>query len=123
MMTRHSNELGSISARRRKKTAMRRPLLVGALAAGVIALGTSTAMAAGPIASPSPGPSTMGVQGMTMTGHKGTPMMSAESMTMPGHKGTAMMSAKCAAKMSAKSMTMTGHKGTPNNITGGPSVG
>ena len=39
MMPRYENETGSIGARGRKMTARRRPLLVGALAAGMLALG------------------------------------------------------------------------------------
>jgi len=75
----YSSEIGTVSARRQKVTAVRRPLLVGALAAGMIAIGASTALAASPLGSPSPGPSTAWGQGMN------TSMMSGTSMgTMHG---------------------------------------
>jgi hypothetical protein len=63
MTVRYSSEIDTFGARRQKMTAFRRPLIVGALAAGVIALGASTAVAAGPLGSPSPGPSTVWGQG------------------------------------------------------------
>lgn len=76
-MTKKSNELGAIGATGRKATVVRRPLLVGVLAAGAIALGASTAVAVGPFGDSS-GPSTMRGQGSTadmMKGGVGADMM------------------------------------------------
>ena len=68
MMSRYGNEMGSTGARGKKVAAMRRPLLVGALTAGVIALVASAAVAVGPIGDPSSGPSRMGGSGANMMG-------------------------------------------------------
>ena len=67
MMTRKGNQMGSIGARR-QKTAMRRPLLVGALTAGMIAVVASTAVAVGPVERPSSGPSTIRCTAANMMG-------------------------------------------------------
>ena len=42
MTARYGNEMGTYGARRQKVITLRRPLIIGALAAGVIALGAST---------------------------------------------------------------------------------
>jgi hypothetical protein len=70
----YSSEIGNIGARRQKVTGLRRPLLVGALAAGVIAIGASTALAASPLGMPSPPPSTTGGQGTAASMMSGTSM-------------------------------------------------
>ncbi len=75
MMSRYGNEMGSTGARGKKVAAMRRPLLVGALTAGVIALVASAAVAVGPIGDPSSGPSRMGGSGVNMMGGSGVNMM------------------------------------------------
>ena len=53
MILRSSKEIGSIGARGRKKTVLRRPLLVVALATGIAGLGVTAAMAVGPLVRPS----------------------------------------------------------------------
>src|SRR5664280_2602393 len=72
----NSNEMGTDGALGQNVTAWSRPLLVGALAAGVIALGASIAVAASPVGSPSSGPSTAWGHGTN------TSMMSGTSMGM-----------------------------------------
>jgi len=94
-MTRNGNEMGSIGARRQKMTAVRRPLLIGALTAGVIALVASTAVAVGPIGGPSSGPSMMhgtGANMMSGTG-SGANMMggTGAGANMMGGTGARMM--------------------------------
>ena len=85
MMSRYGNEMGSTGARGRKVAAMRRPLLVGALTAGVIALVASAAVAVGPIGDPSSGPSRMGGSGaVNMMGGSGANMMGGSGANMMG---------------------------------------
>jgi len=88
MMARYGKEMGSIGARGQKRTAMRRPLLVGALAAGVVALGAATAVAVGPLGSPSPSPSITGGQTVSIFPGTGTSMMGRTGTASPG---TSMM--------------------------------
>ena len=84
-MSRYGNEMGSTGARGRKVAAMRRPLLVGALTAGVIALVASAAVAVGPIGDPSSGPSRMGGSGaVNMMGGSGANMMGGSGANMMG---------------------------------------
>ena len=98
----YSGEMGTMSAWGRKVITLRRPLLVGALAAGVIALGASTAMAASPLGSASSAPSAVWGHGTNTTMMSGTsmgimlgssaPMMSCIRMGTMSNAGTAMMS-------------------------------
>ena len=85
MMVQYGSEMGTYGARRPKRSTLRRPLIIGALAAGVIALGASTAVAADPLGSPSPGPVAMWGQG-TSTG-----MMDGASMGTMHRTNTGMM--------------------------------
>ncbi|HEY5247166.1 MAG TPA: hypothetical protein VIJ15_01765, partial [Dermatophilaceae bacterium] len=71
-------------------TALRRPLLVGALAAGMIAIGASTALAASPLGSPPPLPSTMSGQGMSTSMMNGTSMGIMLGTTATMMNGTSM---------------------------------
>jgi hypothetical protein len=88
MMARHGNEMGSIGTRGKRLTAMRRPLLVGALTAGVVALGVSTAVAVGPLGDPSPAPSTSGGQGTSMMSGTGTMGDMGSGADMKTHMGS-----------------------------------
>ena len=93
-MSRYGNEMGSTGARGKKVAAMRRPLLVGALTAGVIALVASAAVAVGPIGDPSSGPSRMGGSGAAnMMGGSGAANMMGGSgaANMMGGSGAANM--------------------------------
>lgn len=122
MTTWYSSEIDTVSARPQKVTALRRPLLVGALAAGMIAIGASTALAASPLGSPSPRPSTAWGQGMS------TSMMSGTSMGMMLGTTASMMSGASmgtmhgtTSMMSGASRSMMGSHGTsppPASSTG-----
>jgi hypothetical protein len=89
-MTRYGNETGSIGARSKRMTALRRPLLIGALTAGVITLGVSAAVAVGPLGSPSPEPSTPVGQRTSMMGGAGMMGEMGSSATMKAHMGSSM---------------------------------
>ena len=86
-MGRLGEEMGSIGARGRKLTAGRRPLVVGVLAAGIVALGGSTALAASAFDSVPPRPVTIGGQGMDMMGANDTHMTRGQGTNMMGAKG------------------------------------
>jgi len=70
----YSGEMGTITARGRKVVTLRRPLLAGALAAGVIALGASTAVAASPLGRASSAPAAVWGHGTNTTMMSGTSM-------------------------------------------------
>lgn len=93
MTARYGNEMGTYGARRRKMITLRRPLIIGALAAGVIALGASTAVAAGPLGRPSPEPSAVCGQGASAS------MMSGTSMGTMHRANASMMSGTSTGEM------------------------
>jgi hypothetical protein len=130
MTTRHSSEMGTDGALGQKLTAWSRPLLAGALAAGVIALGASSAVAASPVGSPVSHPSTawshststsMGIMLGTTA-----PMMTicTEMGTMPNARTTMMsrthttMTSLTRSGASTGMMTGTGTATPPATSTG-----
>jgi hypothetical protein len=113
-----SSEIGTIRARRQQVTAFRRPLLVGALAAGVIAIGASTALAASPLGDPPPLPATAGAHSTTAN------MMSDASMrTMHGSTANMMSDASMrtmhgsTANMMSDARMRTMHGSTANMMS------
>lgn len=123
----HRSEMGTIGSLGQKLTTWKRPLLVGTFAAGVIALGASTAMAATPLGSPSPGPSTVWGQ------HTSTSMMSGTSMgimlgtsdSMMSGTGMGIMPRACDSMMSHTSASTppTAIKGTGTLMMTGTRTG
>jgi len=87
MRTRYGYEMISIGAKGKKKTVLLRPLLVGALAAGVAALGVSAAVAAGSHIGPSPvtsGRTMTSTAAPMMTGTTAPTMTATTAPTMTG---------------------------------------
>ena len=111
-MGRYGNEMGSSGGWAKRLTAGRRPLVVGVLAAGVVALGGSTALAASGFDRFPPRPLTIGGQGMDMMGAKDTHMTGANGTNMTGANGTNMTGANGTHMTGTKGTHMTGIKGT-----------
>jgi hypothetical protein len=112
MTTGHSTEMGTNGALAQKVTAWSRPLLAGALAAGVIALGASSAVAASPVGSPVSGPSTAWSHSTNASMMSGTSMgimlgTTAPMMTICTEMGT--MPHASPTMMSRTGTTMTSH--------------
>jgi len=136
MATRHSSEMGTDGALGQKLTAWSRPLLAGALAAGVIALGASSAVAASPVGSPVSHPSTAWSHSTSASMMIGTsmgimlgttaPMMTicTEMGTMPNARTTMMsrthttMTSLTRSGASTGMMTGTGTATPPATSTG-----
>lgn len=115
MTARYGNEMGTYVARRRKVITLRRPLIIGALAAGVIALGASTAVAAGPLGRPSPETSAVCGHGASAS------MMSGSSMATMHRASASMMSGTSMRTMhrtSASMMSGTSMATPPATSTG-----
>lgn len=147
MLAQDHSKMCSIGAREQRKTARRRPWLVGALAIGVVTLGASAAVAVGTVGSPPPAPSATGGHGTSMM--RGTSTMSGTSMmpvtgtgimsgtsampshsgvNMPGHQDMSMMSGTSAVPRhkctnvpvhKGANTKVPVHKGTSANTTGG----